>query len=284
MIRLIVFLKLIRFPNLLIISLAQIITAFKLVYKIELFTFLIILFSTVFIAAGGYLLNNIEDSEIDKFNNISMQDYFSLKNMKIFYFLFSFFGLLFGFYVSYLYNYYYFFIFLLAFLILYVYAKALSKYKIIGNIAISFLVSLAIFMIPLFANINKSTNLTINDKYIFVLLMYILFAFIMNWVREIVKDIEDVEGDLKFGRRSIPIVFGIRTTKIILVTLLLFIVLLIIPQIFLLQYYLLLFVLMLIAFVIVKIFKADIKKDYSSISLYIKISMLFGILYPLLNF
>jgi 4-hydroxybenzoate polyprenyltransferase len=48
---------------------------------------------------------------------------------------------------------------------------------------------------------------------------FAIFAFITTLIREIIKDIEDFEGDIAYGRNTIPVITGIITAKIIAISL-----------------------------------------------------------------
>lgn len=112
-----------------------------------------------------------------------------------------------------------------------------------------------------------------------------LFAFLTNLIREVIKDMEDFEGDSSYGRNTIPVVLGIKTSKIIVIVLHL-------ATIWLLSYfyfhyitdpiskwYLLFFVAIPLLIVAILITRADTIKHYHMLSQSIKIIMLFGILY-----
>jgi 4-hydroxybenzoate polyprenyltransferase len=116
---------------------------------------------------------------------------------------------------------------------------------------------------------------------------FALFAFLLSMIREILKDIEDFEGDSAYGRKTMPIVLGVLNSKIIVITFILttlfsllylnfrflndkitliyFVVVLIIPLIFL----------------VYKVFVAENKKEYRRASNLSKLIMLAGILYSL---
>ena len=49
-----------------------------------------------------------------------------------------------------------------------------------------------------------------------LVVIYALFAFFMTLVREVIKDMEDLKGDNSFGCKTLPIVWGIRKTKILI--------------------------------------------------------------------
>jgi 4-hydroxybenzoate polyprenyltransferase len=44
---------------------------------------------------------------------------------------------------------------------------------------------------------------------------FALFAFLTNLIREIIKDIEDFEGDIAYGRNTVPVILGVLSTKIV---------------------------------------------------------------------
>jgi 4-hydroxybenzoate polyprenyltransferase len=120
-----------------------------------------------------------------------------------------------------------------------------------------------------------------------ILTDYALFAFMINFIREIIKDIEDVNGDYNQGMNTLPIAIGInRTTKIASV-------LAVIPFILLLLYiknyfvenglfiatlYAFVFVLTPLLYFIIKIFSAKSKKEFNHLSTVLKLILLFGIL------
>lgn len=116
---------------------------------------------------------------------------------------------------------------------------------------------------------------------------FALFAFLTNFVREIVKDMEDFEGDASYGSNTIPVVLGINTAKIIVSVLTFSIVLLLAYFFFrflgdyLSGYYLGLFVALPLLAVSVLIFFSGTVKHYHRISILIKIIMLTGILFSL---
>ena len=48
---------------------------------------------------------------------------------------------------------------------------------------------------------------------------FAIFAFLTTLTREIIKDIEDFEGDIAYGRNTVPVVIGILSAKIVSVSL-----------------------------------------------------------------
>ncbi len=282
MTKLLTFIKLIRLPNLIMIVLAQYITAFKFVKYIDNFQLLLISLATICIASGGYILNDIEDIKIDTINkkkNIS--EYFKISTLKYLYLIFSFLGLSIALYLSFESKIWFISMFLVAFFILWSYAKFFSKFKLIGNIFVSFLVAESIIIIPIIANITNHNISQINDTYLVVLPSYILLAFLFNWMREIIKDLEDQKGDELENRITVPSVFGENPSKIVVYALIFMASPLIILQLIQLYYYLLALIIIVIAFMIFKLKNAKNTQDYKFISSIMKIIMLLGILYPL---
>jgi 4-hydroxybenzoate polyprenyltransferase len=116
---------------------------------------------------------------------------------------------------------------------------------------------------------------------------FAIFAFITTLCREIIKDIEDFEGDVAYGRNTIPVVIGILTSKIVTVCLV-FLTLLMLY--FVWYFYLhdpitLIYISLAIAlplvYVIFQIIISKSRKQLHSASRIMKIVMLTGILYSI---
>ena len=107
-------------------------------------------------------------------------------------------------------------------------------------------------------------------------------------IREIIKDVEDFEGDSAYGRKTMPIVLGVLNSKVVVITFILttlFSLLFINLNFLNDKYTLIYFIVLLIApllFLVYKIIVANDKKDYHSASNLSKLIMLSGILYALL--
>lgn len=296
------FLNLIRWKNLLIIALVQILIKYALFdpFNIEItlnwFGFTLLVISTICIAAAGYIINDIYDEETDLVNRpekVIVGKSVSEKTANNLFILFNIVGVLIGFYLSHLVGKSSFFaLFVLISALLYIYSSYLKRTLLIGNIVVSLLVAFTIIIVGIFdllpaINAQNQTNQINMFK---VLLDYALFAFIINLVREMIKDIEDVDGDHKSGMNTLPIVLGRERAKNIT-----FVVSLI-PILGLIYYlsnylyqqtilviYFLLFVAGPLIFVSIKIFQAKSKKDYKLISKLLKIIMITGILSMLIH-
>ena len=156
-----------------------------------------------FETAAGNVINDYFDYNIDLVNKPERpipSGRISLKNGKNYaYFLFLA-GTVCGFLISYLTNNWIpFIIVLIADVILYLYAYKLKTTPLIGNLAVGFMTGFGFVF----------GGFTINNPDIILTSIFLgFFAFVMTTAREIVKDIEDVEGDKKDGARTLPILIG----------------------------------------------------------------------------
>ena len=225
------FLKLIRFNNLLIIILTQIVIKIFLIdaylnsSALSILQFCLYLLALISVVAGGYIINDIYDVEIDKINKASTR----IINKKIsvefaisIYYIMNFIGVTIGFFVAHNINKFSFgLIFIFLAFSIWKYSKDLKTKFLIGNLQVAFLTALSIILIALFdiLPLGISNNGT---KIIFkIILIYAGFSFITTLIREIIKDLEDMEGDQKIGANTLAIEYGIKKTKQIIAFLIL---------------------------------------------------------------
>lgn len=194
-------------------------------YLLQIYTSTFLLFTmlaTILIAMGGYLLNDVQDLEIDRLNHklkwVNEGNSLIAKRIG---FSFIMLGLLCGLIVSIQCSIYLYLWFLLASFLVVVYAYYLSKYKVIGNLIVSFLIAMAI-LLCFYQGLEQSI---FTKKYYSLQLIgvwvYASIAFTLNWIRELVKDLEDLDGDRLCGRKSLPILIGATGTKVIIIFVLL---------------------------------------------------------------
>ena len=115
---------------------------------------------------------------------------------------------------------------------------------------------------------------------------YALFAFLVSVIREFIKDIQDIEGDTRFGSYTLPVAIGIERTKvIIIVSILTSMALLGLAQYFLLSYgfryafwFLMLTVQLMFIYLLINIIRAKSSRDFAFPSLLSKLIMLVGVL------
>ena len=261
--------------------------------------FILLVISLLFIVAGGYVINDYFDVEIDKINKpdkLIVSRVFSENVTKFFYIILTFLGLLSGLLSSIMIsNSKFYLLFAILFLLvcmLYSYSAYYKKKLIVGNLIVSVSVAFAVFLPWLFEILYLSNNTLIlyavGDTLMITLpyvLIYTIFAFFMTMMREIIKDAEDFKGDLVTHCRTIPIVLGIKKMNIILgiIVFLLFAVILYYQMVLYYQHSYFALSIMFIIWIslpisIIKLFNKKVDIDYHSYSVFLKIIMLLGVL------
>lgn len=266
------FLRLTRAWNLLIIVFAQYFTAFFLA-KADIFrdfNLFLLSLSTVLIAAGGYVINDYYDVKIDYVNNperVVVGKTIHRRFAILFHIALSVLGVFIGLFVSWklaVVN-------MFSVSVLWFYSNLLKRLPFIGNFTVALLTGASIAIIILL----YSTNTVL-------ILIYALFSFFMTLVREIIKDMEDLKGDNTFGCKTLPIVWGVRKTKITLYLLIvLFSLTVVIINYLYVNLEVIYFVMLLfvpLAWLVTRLVRADTKKDYGWLSSFCKVIMLLGIL------
>lgn len=293
----IAFLKLVRYPNLLMIILTQALVKYSLFEPFGIATtledlqFWLLVTSMVALAAAGNIINDLYDEAADKINKphkkiIGKQ--LSEKAAFNAFLLLNIIGVGIGFYLS---NYVgkpsFVALFILPSAFLYLYASQIKGTVLVGNLVVSIMVAMIIVMVGIFDLIpaitqqNKATQ-----KVIFSILVdYGIFALLLNFVREMVKDQEDITGDYNAGYKTLPVMLGqSRSNKIIFLTALL-------PVAGVVYYiyeylyhnrvatlYALLFILGPLLYFLVKIAGAKSIKNYRHLSLLLKLVLAAGLL------
>jgi len=294
-------LNLIRWKNLLMIALTQclikyiLFSSFKIDITLNHLDFILLVLSTICIAASGNIINDIYDVETDAINKpekVIIGHHISEKTGFTYFIIFSVIGVGLGFYISNSIGKSQFSsIFVIISALLYIYASYLKQTFLIGNIVISALVAMSIIIVGLFELLPAVTfqNQQLQISVFKIVLEYALFAFMMNFLREIVKDIQDIEGDYKLEMKTLPIIIGRdRATKVVfglsiisLMTLIYYITLYLFKHIIAVGYFVFLIVGPLLYFTI-KIVNAETKKELQIASNLLKIVMFTGILSILL--
>lgn len=295
------FLNLIRWKNLIMIALVQILIKYALLLPfneshgvtaaLSPFAFTLLVIATLCIAAGGYIINDIYDIETDKVNKpnkVIINKFISEKDGYTYFMLCNIIGVGLGFYLAYHVNYASLFvIFFISSALLYIYSTALKQMFLIGNIVISIVVALSIMVVGIFELIPSmnSLNNVPNMTFLEIIRDYAIFAFLINLVREVIKDIEDINGDHKVGMQTMPIVLGReRANKIafILSLIPLFsVVYYVVNNLFkqqILVGYFLIFVVAPLIYGTIKIFSAEQTSHYKHIGNVLKLAMLTGML------
>jgi 4-hydroxybenzoate polyprenyltransferase len=183
----------------------------------------LLVLATVSIAAGGYIINAILDVKTDtdnRPNTIIIGDSISEAKGYNLYIGFTVIGVVSGFYLSNTINKPSFAsLFIIIAATLYFYSLSLKQSLLIGNLIVALLLSFSLLIVGVFDlyPVTSEENRPIMGLLFGILLDYAIFAFLLNFIREIVKDLEDVKGDSNQGMRTLPIIFGVKkTTKLVL--------------------------------------------------------------------
>ena len=251
--------------------------------------FILLSFTTVLIAAGGYIINDIYDVEIDKINKADRLIVGKFLSVKSAYFLY-YFTLVSAILIA---GY-------LAFteqrlqllwippsicLLLFAYAKYFKRGFLFGNIIVSIFVA-AVPAIVILGESKAMSALTKNDfEKVAIISSYVLFAFIINLLREIVKDMEDEEGDKAMGCKTLPIVLGIKKTRHISVTISIALILSLLGGLFYgINYFpvalnvFIVCISLLLAYTTLKLLQVNKKEAFHQISNLLKVAMFLALL------
>jgi 4-hydroxybenzoate polyprenyltransferase len=218
------YLQLIRFQNLMMLALMQLVFRYgflelqNITLALSDVQFALLVFATISIAAGGYVINNIVDVDTDSENkpeklivgrSITETSAYNL------YIGFTVIGVAIGFYLSNVIDKPSFAaLFIIIAATLYFYATSLKQSLLVGNVIVALLLSISVLIIGVFDlyPVTNEENRSVMGLLFGILLDYALFAFVINFIREIVKDLEDIEGDRNQGMNTLAIVLGTNKT------------------------------------------------------------------------
>jgi 4-hydroxybenzoate polyprenyltransferase len=259
--------------------------------------FLYLVLATVFIAAAGYIINDYFDRKTDLINRPGEVILGRILRLRAGMFWHSFLtatGILLGTYVAYKTGILKMgFIFFIMSGLLWFYSTTYKRQVLLGNIIVALMVAavpliVLFFELPLLAEkysfyINRlQTNI---DLLIVWIIANAIFAFLLTFIREIIKDLEDFEGDAAFGRNTIPVAWGPMVAKSIAITSACATIVLILVPVFkyrwsliTLLYSLFLILIPLAVFVYLTI-RAQLKSNYHKASFLLKLIMLSGLLF-----
>lgn len=297
------FLRLVRWPNLFFIAVTQTLFVYCIVHPV-MYTagaapnihgiyFILLLISSVVIAAAGYIINDYFDLNIDLINKpekLVVEKIISRRWVIFWHLLFSVTGIILGFYIDWKTN--------VRFLglanfacvaLLFFYSVSLKKKLLSGNIVVSALTAWVILVIAWCETsnlLNPDITGAIAEKITRISFFYAGFAFVISLVREGVKDLEDIEGDRRYGCNTMPIAWGINATKVFLAVWMV----VLIGSLFVVQFYALVLrwwwsvayciplIIGPLLYIFKKLFSASTSNDYHRLSSLVKLAMFTGIL------
>jgi len=312
------FLKLIRWPNLLIVILTMVLMryavigsiigklkvilinqgtgeAIPMVLQFPYIQFILLIIATILITAGGYVINDYFDIKADLINKgkVIVGTKIERRQAMMWHNLFNIAGVSLGFYISWKAgNIWLGTIFLVVSGLLYFYSASYKKQFLVGNIVIAILTAMVPLLVIIyewpaltkFYSVN-ATKLPDLDFIFYWIGGFALFAFLTTLTREIIKDIEDFEGDIAFGRNTVPVVIGVLSARIVSVCMVIVtIALLYATWYFILNdkitlIYMSVAIVLPLIIVIYKLIRSNDKIQIHNASRIMKIAMLTGILY-----
>ncbi len=230
-----IYLKLVRWPNLLMIVISMyfmrhfVIQPFFNLYGFKLFMghfdFFILVLSTILLAAAGYIINDYFDQKIDMHNHpdrIIVGKQIDRREAQILHLILNAIAILMGFYLAWIVKHWVFsLIFPVVSGIFWYYSTTYKKMLLVGNLVVAILTALpplGVFMFEILLLFQKSGLQAVTDGFSFrpvaiIILFFSAFAFITNLIREFIKDLEDLHGDFIYGRKSLPVVIGVGWAK-----------------------------------------------------------------------
>jgi len=313
------FLKLIRWQNLLMVILTMVLMRYAVlapvISKIGVilikgsgeeipmslqfpwYDFILLVAATVFITAGGYVINDYFDIKTDLINKgkVIVGTKIPRRKAMMWHSILNVAGVSAGFYISYKAGYIWLgTMFLMVSGLLYFYSASYKRQFLIGNIIVALLTAMVPLLVVFYEWPALYKYYTINairlpqiNFIIYWVGGFALFAFLTNLIREIIKDIEDFEGDSAYGRNTVPVVIGVLSSKIVSISL----IILTIIMLYLVCHffvndtitfiYLSAMIVLPLLFVIYKLVISSEKKQLHSASRIMKIVMFTGVLYSI---
>ena len=259
--------------------------------------YLLLILSSLLIAAAGNIINDYFDRNIDEINKPEKKIIDKLIKRRwaiVMHIVFSLTAILIGFCIDSQTP-----VFWLGFsnticvFLLFAYSISLKKKLLVGNVLISLLTAWVIFVCFLcyyrtlsFEGYELFERQAILRRFMRISFLYSGFAFIISLIREVVKDMEDMEGDKKYACKTIPIAWGIPASKVfVAVWLVVLIGMISIVQIYVWQLgwywsaaYSIALIIAPLVWTLQKLYQAQVLKDYHQLSTVIKLVMLAGLL------
>lgn len=242
--------------------------------------FIAMLLGTVLIAAAGNIINDVLDLEIDKINKPERLIIGQFVSKKTALGAYAGFNLIALFLVLWVGEKGLIIFFCSAIVLLYFYSKSWKKKPLIGNIVVALLCA---WIVVEFWWVEREQ---LSAYWTFILASYAAFAFFSTISRELVKDLEDLEGDKKMGCKTFAIVSGSNATKQLMNLSLFCLLVVLLMEAYLMYHnaklialgYLLLMLILPLFYLVRCNQRANQKSEYRQLSKLIKMYMLLGII------
>ena len=178
----------------------------KVLFDIHL---LFVVLATVFVIAGGYIINNFYDVKADKINRplkSSIDNHIKQATKLRLYFLLNFIGFGFGILISFRAALF----FAMYIFAIWFYSHKLKKHPFIGVLSATVLTVLPFFAVFVyFGNFHK------------IIFIYAGFLFLVIMVRQLIKDLQNIKGAIANNYGTFSVVYGEKKTKQLAIFLLL---------------------------------------------------------------
>jgi 4-hydroxybenzoate polyprenyltransferase len=295
------FLRLVRLPNLFFMALSQVLFQFciyQTLYKGSIpegdtFHFILLVLASLLIAAAGYIINDYFDINIDEVNKphrMVVDKVISRRWAIAWHFMLSITGIvLTAFALPILQKWYLILGNIFCVALLWLYSTNFKRQLLTGNIVVSLLTAWTILII-FFSKVSLADAFGAGDgnhyKLFRIAILYAGFAFIISLIREAIKDMEDMEGDAKYGCKTMPIVWGVNATKVyVAVWLIVLLAILIVVMVYILQFqwwlpvaYGIATILFPLVVIMIKLKRSSTVQDFHQLSTITKLVMFTGIL------
>lgn len=310
---------LVRLPNLLVVALTMMLMRYAVIrpllgamtvtmaedpvvstaltFRLGWFDFLILVISTCLITAAGYVINDYFDIRADLINRgkIIVGNTITRRMAMLYHNIFNVLGVIGGTYVSARIGYIWLGVFFILISgLLYFYSATYKRQFLIGNIIVALLVAMVPMMVvvydaaPVYVFYSQAAT---DFPGVAILFWWVggfaMFAFLTTLIREIIKDMEDCEGDRETGRKTLPVISGLTTCRVVVVLLLTATIVLLylvwlkhLHDTVTLAYISLLLTVPMVV-VIIRVLSSREKKQLHFASRLMKLVMLAGILYSL---
>jgi len=311
------FLSLIRWQNLLIIVLTMVLMRYAVIEPVinkifvtltggtgepipltlqfPWYDFVILVFSTLLITAGGYVINDYFDIKTDLINRgkVIVGTKIPRRHAILWHNILNIIGVAAGFYISWKAGFLWLgILFLIVSGLLYFYSASYKRQFLVGNLVVSLLTAMVPMLVVIYEwpalyryySLNSVTAPQLGIIFYWVG-GFAVFAFLTTLTREIIKDIEDFEGDMAYGRNTVPVVIGIKTARIFSLSLIIITIALLylVWRFFLYDKitlaYISLTVTLPLLYVVYQLIIGETRKQLHKASRMIKIVMIAGVLY-----
>lgn len=301
---LVAFFRLVRSLNLVFIAFTQLLFLICIVMPvfgqsgmpvpIPVYQFVLLMIASILIAAGGYIINDYFDLNIDRVNKpgkLVVEKIIKRRWAIVWHLVLSAAGILISAFVAWKIR-----IWWLApanvccVIALWFYSTTFKRKLLSGNIIISLLTAWTVMVVGFMVHYKVIRTpgvygLVEASKIMRITFLYAAFAFIISLIREVIKDIEDMAGDEKYGCRTMPIVWGVNVSKVFVGTwIIVLVAALVIVQAYVLTFawwwsalYCVLFIVVPLLVILRKLYTAQLSEEFHKLSNGVKFVMLTGI-------